>query len=154
MNPLPLRRSKDLLGGLLVLALGAATALEASSYAIGSLRRMGPGFFPLCLGAILAGIGALMIATSRRPDAAAPQVRQRPEWRGWLCISASIAAFIVLGTYAGLVPATFAVVFISALGDRDNSAAAAAVLALAMTAICVVIFHWLLHLPLPLFRWI
>jgi hypothetical protein len=95
-----------------------------------------------------------MIATSRQPDELPESVRQAPEWRGWLCISGSIAAFVVLGFHGGLVPATFAVVFISAMGDRDNSAIASAVLAAVMTVVCVVIFHWLLHMQLPLFRWL
>ncbi|MEJ0045599.1 MAG: hypothetical protein WDN04_05275 [Rhodospirillales bacterium] len=43
-----------------------------------------------------------------------------PEWRGWICIVASVLAFVVLGKYGGLLPATFAIVFIAALGDRDN----------------------------------
>ena len=37
---------KDFLGGLLMLALGLATGVHASSYAIGSLRRMGAGLLP------------------------------------------------------------------------------------------------------------
>jgi hypothetical protein len=32
----------------LMLVLGLATAMRATSYDIGSPRRMGPGFFPVC----------------------------------------------------------------------------------------------------------
>lgn len=142
---------KDFLGGLLMLALGLATALQASRYDLGSLRRMGPGFFPLSLGVILALTGALIMATAKAP--AAPVERSAPEWRGWGCICAGIAAFVILGQYGGLIPATFAVVLISALGDRQNTLPVAASLATVMTAACVLIFWWLLQVPLPLFRW-
>lgn len=142
---------KDFLGGLLILLCGLLTGLQASAYAIGSLRRMGPGFFPLALGVILAVTGALLMLNARAP---APVVeRLAPEWRGWLCICAGIAAFVVLGQWGGLIPATFAVVFVSALGDRGNTVAGAAVLGVVMTAACVLVFWWLLQVPFPLVRW-
>ena len=141
---------KDLLGGLLMLVIGLATAVQATNYPIGSLRRMGPGFFPLSLGVILALVGVTLMTTGKR---SIPERPLAPEWRGWLCICAGIAAFVVLGKYGGLVPATFAIVFISALGDRENSLQTAAVLAVAMTAICVLVFWWLLQVPFPLLNW-
>lgn len=143
---------KDVLGGALMLVLGLATAMQAASYDIGSLRRMGPGFFPLSLGVILAIVGMLIIITAKRSDSAAGAERA-PEWRGWFCICAGVAAFVVIGQYGGLIPATFAIVFISAQGDRQNTLIGSALLAAVMTAICVVVFWWLLQVPFPLFRW-
>jgi len=153
MNRFRISASKDFIGGLLIMVIGAATALQASRYDIGSLRAMGPGFFPLALGVILVLTGALMLLATSRPAAGGEGEKRAPEWRGWLCICAGIAAFAVLGIYGGLVPATFAVVFISALGDRTNTITAAGVLAAAMTLTCVVVFWWLLQLQIPLFRW-
>jgi len=72
------------------------------------------------------------------------------EWRAWACILIGVAAFVVLGKYGGLVPATFAIVFISALGDRDNTVRSAFVLAVAMCIVAVVVFWWLLQVRLPL----
>jgi hypothetical protein len=60
---------------------------------------------------------------------------------------------VLVGKFGGLLPATFAIVFIAALGDRDNSIQSAAVLASAMCAICIVVFWWALQLQLPLFQW-
>ena len=40
----------DLVGGLLVFAGGCAVALGATSYQIGELTRMGPGYFPMVVG--------------------------------------------------------------------------------------------------------
>jgi hypothetical protein len=59
----------------------------------------------------------------------------------------------VLGQHGGLVPASFVSVFLAALGDRNNSVRAAAGLAALMTALGVVVFHYGLHLLLPLFTW-
>lgn len=145
---------KDLIGGGIVLVAGLGAVAEAFRYDLGSLRRMGPGFFPLALGVILAVTGALIILGGRRaPGGGRPAgERAATEWRGWLCICAGLVAFIVVGTYRGLLPATFAAVLVSAFGDRKNSAAAALALALAMTLVCFVVFAWLLQVQLPLFR--
>jgi hypothetical protein len=144
---------RDFLGGGLVLLLGVGAALQASQYELGSLRRMGPGYFPLALGVILAVTGALIMLASLRTAIVPVLARQRPEWRGWFCICASMVLFAVIGTYGGLLPATFACVFIAALGDRKNTLVASAVLAAAMTLVCLIVFWWLLKVNLPLFDW-
>jgi hypothetical protein len=146
-------RYKDLAGGLLMVVLGLATIFQSSQYELGTLRHMGPGYFPRVLGVILAACGLLITIGSRNAVAETAGPRLRPEWRGWLCICTGIVAFIVIGEYGGLLPATFAIVFISALGDRQNSLLTAALLALFMTLICFVVFWWLLQVQFPLFRW-
>ena len=153
MSRLRVSASKDFIGGTLIIVIGAATALQASAYDIGSLRAMGPGFFPLALGVILVFAGVAILLAGNHPQAAGNGRPLALEWRGWLCICGSIGAFAVLGTYGGLVPATFAVVLISALGDRTNTIVTAVLLASSMTVTCVIVFWWLLQLQIPLFRW-
>jgi hypothetical protein len=143
---------KDYYAGGLMFLIGVAAAIQSVHYSIGTLTEMGSGFFPAALGAILALLGLAILLRARRP-AFATEGRPAPEWRGWLCILASIVAFVVLGEYGGLVPATFAIVFIAALGDRANSWKDALFLALAMAAVAVVVFWWALSLQFPLFQW-
>ncbi|MDR5781258.1 tripartite tricarboxylate transporter TctB family protein [Caballeronia sp. LZ065] len=152
---------KDAMAGALMFAIGLAVMAQASTYPLGTLAHMGPGFFPSALGVLLALIG-VAIALSRPADASSADAREthaaqeparKPEWRGWACITAGIVSFIVLGHYGGLLPATFGVVFISALGDRDNTVRSAACLALAISVVCVVVFWWALKIQLPLFQW-
>ena len=76
-----------------------------------------------------------------------------PEWRGWICILGGVIAFVIFGVYGGLVPATFASVFVAALGDRQNNVKQSALLAAALTVFCVIVFHYGLKLQLPLFQW-
>ncbi len=144
---------KDVLGGGLMLLLGLGAAFQASHYERGSLRHMGPGYFPLALGIILAVTGLLILLGGLRSVPAAVAARAAPEWRGWLCICAGVAAFAVIGRYGGLLPATFVSVFVPARGAPKNSPAAAGALAAAMTVVCLVVFWWLLRIQLPLFRW-
>ncbi len=132
--------------------IGLAALGGGLKYRVGTLERMGPGFFPAAVGAVLALVGVAIVLTAA-PASGGSGERVRPEWRGWGGIVGGILAFIVLGAHGGLVPATFAIVFVSALGDRRNTPGQAFWLALAMVAIGVVVFKWALHLGLPLFAW-
>ena len=154
--------TKDRLGGALLVAAGAAAVVAGAGYGMGSLREMGSGFYPVALGVLLALIGVVLFATaSRDPDAhlaAAPAETAHlagpvVQWRGWLCILGGVLSFVVLGQHGGLVPASFVSVFVAALGDRDNSVRDAALLAALMTLLGVIVFHYGLHLLLPLFQW-
>lgn len=147
-----INRYKDYLGGALMFLLGAWAALQGLGYQVGTLSHMGPGFFPTAVGAILA-LSGLAIAFTGKPDPQAEEKALPPEWRGWCCIILSVIAFIVIGQYGGLLPATFAIVFISALGDRHNSVKAALLLAAGVCVICLVVFWWALKVQFPLFRW-
>jgi hypothetical protein len=150
---------RDYYGGALMCLIGLGAVTQGLGYSFGSLTHMGPGFFPTCLGAVLMVLGVSIAATAKRPATRPPigesagQAPARPEWRGWFCILASIVAFVVLGKWGGLLPASFAVTFISAFGDRDNTWKSALVLAAIITLVSVVIFWWLLQLQFPLFTW-
>ncbi|EWM44845.1 tripartite tricarboxylate transporter TctB family protein [Bordetella holmesii 70147] len=136
---------------MIVLGLGAFAL--ATTYQLGTLGRMGPGMFPAILGALLALLGVAIWRT-RRQDGAETDAGPAPsQWRGWACITAGLLTFILLGQYGGLIPATFGLVFISALGDRQHTLKTAALLAAGVTALGVAIFSWGLQLQFPLFRW-
>ena len=147
------KSNRDYVGGALMVVIGAAAALQGRNYPIGSLSRMGPGFFPVALGIILACAGIAIIATAKLATHESEEKELPPEWRGWFCICVSIIAFVVLGKYGGLLPATFAIVFISALGDRENTLKRALVLSLAITAVAVIVFWWALQVQFPLLTW-
>jgi hypothetical protein len=51
------RPLKDILAGLTFVGFGLAFAVTATSYEIGTPLAMGPGYFPLVVGAILVGVG-------------------------------------------------------------------------------------------------
>jgi hypothetical protein len=54
------KSQKDLFSGLMFTALGVAFAVGAGNYDIGDAARMGPGYFPLVLGVLLAILGAII----------------------------------------------------------------------------------------------
>ena len=153
MRALKSKRSRDYTGGMLMAAIGLAAAVQGSSYQLGTLERMGPGFFPTALGVILTAVGVAIAVSARFTRYDGDLEVLPPEWRGWVCIIGALVAFVVLGKYGGLLPATFAIVFISALGDRQNTIMGAAVLGLACVVVAIVVFWWALQMQFPLFQW-
>src|SRR6266852_8362131 len=103
--------------------IGVGAVLEARHYNVGTLFHMGPGFFPIILGVVMTCLGILIAGVAAVATAADDDqlIIPKPEWRAWACILAGPVLFIILGNLGGLVPATFACVFVSALGDRDST---------------------------------
>ncbi len=61
LRDLKSKSQKDFFSGLMFLVVGIAFAWGATKYNIGEGARMGPGYFPLMLGCLLAAIGAFVI---------------------------------------------------------------------------------------------
>ena len=143
---------RDYYAGALMVLLGGGAAVIGSRYALGSLTRMGPGFFPTALGILLAGLGIVIAGSAAyAPPEHAEGAAARPDWRGWLCITGGALLFIVLAAKAGLVPATFTCVFVAALGDRENTLKQAALLATGVTFFGTLLFAYVFHIQIPVF---
>ena len=143
--------ARSLIGGGLALALGLWVLAEAAGYEMGSARRMGPGYFPVVLGGLMAAMGAALAALSLwRGDPAAEEDRADP--RALLAVLAGLAAFALLLPRAGLVPAVAGLVLISAQGSGQMRPLGALVLAGVLAVLSWAIFRLGLGLPLPAFR--
>jgi hypothetical protein len=138
------------LGVLLALVGGAIVATTPLRPLAESTRA--PAGSAEALRAPAGGAEALR-APAGSAAAAGPPLARGIDLRAWACILGAVLAFVVLGRHGGLVPASFVAVFVAALGDRGNSVRAAAGLAAAMTVFGVVVFHYGLHVLLPLFAW-
>ncbi len=158
---------RDRLSAALLIALGSGALALGLGYRTGSLSRMGAGYVPVVLGVLLilvgVAIGVTATATATATDAGSHE-RVDPlaghtrharglDVRGGVCIIGGVLAFVALGVYGGLVPASFGSVFVAALGDRGNSWRGAAALSAILTLFGVVVFHVGLRLQLPLFQW-
>ena len=59
-----IKSQKDFFSGLMFMVVGVAFAWGASDYTIGNGARMGPGYFPLVLGILLAFLGGVITFTA------------------------------------------------------------------------------------------
>ena len=142
------RTSKDLVAGLLFLAIGIAAILVARAYPFGTAMRMGSGYFPTVLGGILVLFGAFLMARGARS-------RERTaitwDWKPLACIVLSMVLFAFLMPRVGLVPALLALFFVSAFGGREFRVKEVLALTVVMTAFAVLVFVYVLKLPFQLF---
>jgi hypothetical protein len=141
---------KDILSGLIFVGFGAAFGYAASGYPIGTAFRMGPGYFPLVLAGALAALGLAIIVKGVSAAAAETPIGPVP-WRGMALILGALVVFGATVRGLGLVGALFLAALLSALGSRRNPPLAALAIAACLTLACVLIFHYGLGVPVPLF---
>lgn len=142
-------RMEDLIAGLVTAAVGAFIIFEASHYKLGTLRNMGPGYFPIILGCVMLALAVFMVATARPGPVPQPMGMER--LRGMLFVTAGFVAFAYTVEVAGLLVSVFLVVFLSALGNRITSVRTAAVLAVATAIVLTLIFRVGLGLQIEAF---
>jgi len=112
-----IRNQKDFFGGMLFSAMGIAFAIGATNYNVGTGARMGPGYFPIMLGVILAFIGVVIMLTGLKGNASEEARIGRWAWRplGYI-IGANLLFGVALGGLPRLhIPALGMIVGIYAL---------------------------------------
>lgn len=148
-------RKRDFYAGGVITLLGCAVTLDsATNYHLGTLTHMGPGMFPFMLGIVLAFVGVLILGTAVVTPLG-PDERILPadkQWRGWGCILAGPVLFIIVGEYFGLFPATFACVFVAALGDRTATLKGSLILGFSVALAGSLLFVYVLQSPFPMFK--
>lgn len=147
-------RKRDFYAGLLIMAFGLLFAVKGPSYNVGTLMHMGPGFLPTALGVLLVGLGiAIAMTAIPVPDGEDEDILPaNPEWFAWACILSSPIAFIVFGSIGGLAPATFACVFVAALGDKTATWLGCFGLSAVICFFGVSLFHFVLQIPMPVLK--
>lgn len=139
---------RDLLGGLALMAIGAFFSVNAFQMGVGTTRNMGAGYFPL-LGGVFTMIVSLFIVAGSLARAGSVD---RPSWRPFLAIAASIAAFIFVMPVGGLLPAVFASVLIAAIADSRSRPLGTLLLAAGLCVGAWLVFIVGLGLPIRLYR--
>ena len=152
-----IKSQKDFFAGLMYLAVGGAFAIGATVYYIGTGARMGPGYFPLILGVILALIGLVIAfkATVNGPDDGDPIGKWA--WKQVFFVLAANFAFgiLLVGVPAlgipgfGLIVAIIALVLIASVAGYTFNMKEVLVLALVLAVGSYVVFVWALNLQFP-----
>jgi putative tricarboxylic transport membrane protein len=144
-----IRNPKDVLCGLLLLAVAGVFAVGLLELPIGTAFRMGPGYFPLVLMLLLAGLGIAILVSGLRIEGE-PGGRPIP-WRALLVVTFAIVVFGTTLKGLGLVLALTAAVLIATAAARPWRPLAAFATTLTLVAGCVAVFSFGLGLPLSLF---
>lgn len=143
-----IRHPKDFWTGIIFLGFGLAAIYIGQDYNMGQAAKMGPGYFPTVLGAILAVIGGIAVLRSFI-------VHGEPvggiNIKGLVLVLASVLLFGFLMRGGGMALAVFVGVMVSALASGKYRFFPTVILAIGAVIFCVVLFVELLGLPIPIF---
>ncbi|HWL49952.1 MAG TPA: tripartite tricarboxylate transporter TctB family protein, partial [Acidimicrobiia bacterium] len=143
----------DVVAGALFIVLGLAFSIGALGYDVGTAFKMGPGYVPLVLAAVLTALGAGLVGTGLiqrdRPEDEAADAPGDVPWRAIVLITAAVLIFGAGIEPLGIVPILLITTFVAAIADRRTSLRDAALIAIGLTVLCVLVFVVLLQLRLP-----
>ena len=98
-----IKSQKDFFSGLMFAVIGGAFAYGATSYTIGTGARMGPGYFPLVLGVMLALLGSAVMFKALVVETVDGEKIGKWAWKPLFYIIAGNLLFgILLGGLPGL----------------------------------------------------
>lgn len=152
-----IKSQKDFFSGLMFTAIGAAFAYGATSYNIGTGGRMGPGYFPLLLGVILAILGAVVMFKALVVETASGDKVGKWAWKplGFI-IGANLLFGILLGGLPsvglppmGLIAAIFGMTIVSSLAGDDFRLKEVIILSVVLSIGSYLAFVVLLKLQFP-----
>lgn len=121
--------------------------VAARNYSFGSVGRMGPGYFPIALGCLLALLGAITIGRSLTVD---DEPMEKLNLWPLLAIVASVILFALSIERLGLIVAIAIVTCVLGVAFRGISLVGFVLLTLTLIVFSVVVFVQALQLPLSI----
>ncbi|MDI6097044.1 tripartite tricarboxylate transporter TctB family protein [Actinoplanes sp. NEAU-A12] len=144
------RRSlPDVLAGGILILIGGAFVAGALGYDRGTPLRMGPGYFPLAAGAIVAALG---LAIAVKGLVAGEQITFGTiPWRAVAVLSFAVVFFGFFVRRLGFVPTSLVTALLATLASRHVRPLTAVAVAAGLTAAATLIFVVGLQLRIPWF---
>jgi hypothetical protein len=142
-----IRAPKDFWAGVMFIAFAAVALYVSRNYSLGTAVRMGPGYFPILLGGVLALVGAILVVRSL-VIAGDPigHVQVLP----LVVVAVAVVLFGVLLPRLGLAVTLPLVIVVSALASVQSRRWEVLILALVLTVFSALVFVYGLRLPIPL----
>ena len=148
------RRSyPDVLAGAIFVLIGGAFAVGSLSYELGTLLRMGPAYFPLVVGVILAllGVGVIVKGLVAGDDITFGTI----PWRAVAVIVVALVFFGFTVRRLGFVPASLVTALLTTLASRRVRPLMSVAVAAGLTVAATLIFVVGLQLRVPLWgQWL
>jgi hypothetical protein len=152
-----IKSQKDFYSGLMFSVVGVAFAWGATTYTVGTGARMGPGYFPLMLGVLLAVLGAVVMFKSLVVPTEDGEKLGKWAWKPlFFIIAANLIFGVALGGLPsiglpafGLVAGIYALTFLASLAGEEFKFKEVAVLATVLSVMSYLAFVVLLKLQFP-----
>ncbi|MDO9197312.1 tripartite tricarboxylate transporter TctB family protein [Rhodoferax sp.] len=152
-----IKSQKDFFSGLMFMGVGVAFAWGATTYSVGTGARMGPGYFPMMLGVLLAALG--IVITFKALVVETEDGDKIGTW-AWKPLFFIIGANLVFGLMIGglpslkipamgLIAGIYALTFIASLAGEEFKLKEVVILATVLAIISYLAFIVLLKLQFP-----
>lgn len=153
-----IQSQRDFAAGALFCAFGVSFAWGATTYSVGTGARMGPGYFPLIVGVLIALMGTAIMARSLIVASEDGDPIGSIAWRPLLfIIGANLLFGVLLGGLPsiglppmGLIIAVYALTLVSSLAGDQFDLKSVLILATVLAVGSYVAFVWALNLQFPI----
>ena len=151
-----IKSQKDFFAGVMFTVVGVAFAWGATTYNVGTGARMGPGYFPLMLGIVMAVIGLIIMFTGLTVETATGDPIGKWAWKQvFFILGANLAFGVLLGGLPsfgipamGLIIAIYALVLIAAQAGSKHALPSVLALATVLAVGSYIAFIWALKLQI------
>lgn len=143
------RDTTDIVTGILLMLAAAFFGWQTTGLEIGTSLRMGPGYFPMVLSALLFILGLAVLFNALRQPEDAPI--GRIAWRGLLFILPAPVFFGLTVRGLGFVPSLFVTALIASMASVRMRFLPALVLSALVTLFSTLVFSYALGLPFQRF---
>ena len=146
-----LARDRDLLCGVVFVAIGAAALALGTDLTMGTAADMGEGYVPRAMAVALIGLGGLIVLARMRaqpPPQSSPARREEVSWRPLVFVTTAVLVFAAALEPLGLIAAMACSAIDANFSGRPLRATALALLISVLSLVVVAVFVWGLGLPL------
>lgn len=152
-----IKSQKDFFAGLMFMGVGVAFAWGATTYSVGQGARMGPGYFPLLLGVLLAILGAAITFKALVVETVGGDKVGKIAWKPLFHVIAAnlifgilLAGVPALGIPAfGLIVGIYALTFIASMAEPGWKVKNTLILATVLAVGSYIAFIIVLKLQFP-----
>jgi Tripartite tricarboxylate transporter TctB family len=152
-----IKSQKDFVSGLMFMGIGGLFTWGATAYSLGTGARMGPGYFPMLLGVMMAVLGAFITFNSLVIERADGDKIGKWAYKPlFYIIAANLVFGICLGGLPsiklpamGMIVGIFVLTFVASMAEAGGKIKSTFILATTLALISYVAFVKILNLQFP-----
>lgn len=142
-----IKSPQDFAAGLFLFAIALFGFVGGWKLSMGQMSGVGPGMLPKVVAGLIAAFGVLLIVQSLTTTG---DLLERWSIRGLVFVLGSLLVFAATVRTLGLAFAGPLTVIVSAFAEKSVRPKEIVIYAVLLTAVCVLLFKYLLRLPIPI----
>ena len=132
-----IRNQRDFWAGVLFIVTGLIFMVLSRQYNVGTSAKMGPGYFPMMLGGLMAVLGVMVVIPSVLKSAEVLKIT-KIEPRMVLLVLVAVAVYAFALPKLGFIVALFALIVISSIASHEFNLKTTLI-----SSVVLLVFSWL-----------